>query len=149
MLLLISLLVIFQSHSDPQAYKHPVFHQEVYQQKTGTIYIAKLPSSEAFESEGKGSSTVEGYSDNEADREVRRNRNHTFGLELVGVKKINVTQKNSNSIKGLNISKRYKFKIYAGNSVIESFYFSFKERGSNRLKLSYDPFYSSWRLDPM
>ena len=121
----------------------------VQQQGQGILYIDKLPPSELFATAGKGSSTMEGYDDTIEAREKRSARNYTFYIEVVGIKKVQLTQQAAITLKGLRTSKRYLLKVYAEDSrtVVTSFYFSFKSKDSNKLRLWYHPFYNSWRLE--
>ncbi len=130
----------------------------------GTIYITKLPPDEIFATEGLGSSDMRiipmdtngiclpalgGYPDDTVSRNKRMHTVHEFWFELKGVKKVKVTQHRSDKISGLDVNKKYLCKIYSGKNLIQSFSFSFKGKGSNKLRLSYNPFYTSWRLDAM
>lgn len=120
----------------------------VPQQGRGVLYIDQLPPSELFATAGKGSSTVDSYDDSIEAREARSKKAYTNYIEVVGVKKVRLTQQAPLTIKGLNTAKTYLLKVYAedGKRVVTSFHFSFKSKGADKLRLSYHPFYTSWRL---
>ena len=130
-----------------------VLHTEavnvVQQQGQGVLYIEPLPPSDMYATAGKGSSTIEGYDDSIEAREARSKKSYNVYIEVVGIKKVKLTQKEPVVIKELNTTRKYLLKVYGedGKTLLTSFHFSFKSKGVNKLRLSYHPFYSSWRLD--
>jgi hypothetical protein len=51
-------------------------------------------------------------------------------------------------VDGLNSVLRHLVIIRDGDQIIESFWFTFRERGSIHLCLRYQPWYQTWSLDP-
>lgn len=150
-LIILSLALQLMFNSKPNAVLYKEETSSIQQQGQGVLYLDKLPPFEYYASAGKGSSTVEDYDDSKEAREERSKKTYDAYLEVVGVKKVKITQKEPVIIKGLNATKKYLLKVYAddGKTAITSFHFSFKSKGSNKLRLSFNPFYSSWRLDVM
>jgi hypothetical protein len=52
------------------------------------------------------------------------------------------------SISQLGLDAKHLVRIRDAGELIESFWFTFEERGSTTLCLSYGPWYQTWTLDP-
>lgn len=62
--------------------------------------------------------------------------------------KVRVPNERGTLIKGLSLAKRHSVRIWDGQRRIESFFFTFRERGGNHLCLDFTPFYRTWSLRP-
>jgi len=61
---------------------------------------------------------------------------------------IPVTKVGAVRIAGLDMWRKHVVRVFDGSHLIESFYFTFRDRGANDLCLSFTPLYRTWSLQP-
>jgi|GEM_PF-1143674 len=84
------------------------------------------------------------------DREnpVFRRFRYTFTIQVDKREPVPLSKKETAFIDNLDLDKRHLVIIRDTGEIIESFYFTFEERGASHLCLSYGPWYQTWRLEP-
>lgn len=113
----------------------------------GTLCMAHLPGPLAFESEGKGASTV-GYDDSEEARRRRRKARHSFVVEVDGAKRITVDQRRGACVDGLAYHGTHIAVLRRmDGSAVGSARFSFERRGVNELEVRYETFYAALLIE--
>ena len=73
-------------------------------------------------------------------------RDFHFNVQFDNGKRVDVPRVKGLPMSGLAIGKRHLVRIRDGEKLIESFFFTFKDRGSTNLCLSYGPWYETWDL---
>ena len=103
---------------------------------TGKICIAPLPEY-AREADHD-------YPGGRAPREY----SYDFSVQIDSEKPVPVPNDKPVLVTGLDVRSKHMVRIRDGEQTIESFWFSFSNRGSNELCLAYGPWYQTWSLDP-
>lgn len=101
----------------------------------GSICVAPLPS--------HARTMDHDYPGGKAPREFR----YQFSVQVGQGNRMPLPASSPVVITGLDTAKRHRVRIRDGEKVIESFSFTFAERGSSRLCLSYMPWYQTWSLE--
>ena len=103
--------------------------------KTGQVCVAKLPKNAA-------------KMDRDPVREEKR-RDYTYNFSVrIGKRDwVKVPGEKGVLIRDISTGRRHTVIIRDGDRVIESFAFTFEEKGAARLCLSYTPWYQTWRLE--
>jgi hypothetical protein len=79
----------------------------------------------------------------------KREHQYEFSVSVDNMNPVAVPNEASpRLIEGLRLNERHLVTIRDGGEVIESFWFTFEQRGSTELCLSYTPWYQTWQLDP-
>lgn len=73
---------------------------------------------------------------------------YKFSVQIDSGKRVPVGAKEGVLIPRLDTRKRHLVRIRDGEQLIQSFYFTFKNRGGNHLCLAYGPWYQTWQLTP-
>lgn len=73
---------------------------------------------------------------------------YKFSVQIDSGKLVPVGAKDGVLIPQLDTKKRHLVRIRDGEQLIQSFYFTFKDRGASYLCLSYGPWYQTWQLSP-
>jgi hypothetical protein len=77
-----------------------------------------------------------------------RELKYDFYIQIDSRKRVAVSKDRGISVSGLSSENKHTVRIWDGEDVIESFFFTFKERGGKNLCLSFTPFYHTWSLGP-
>lgn len=100
---------------------------------SGSICVATLP---------------EDVEPRDRDNPVFRRFRYTFTIQVDKREPVPVSKEETAFIDNLDLDKRHLVIIRDAGEIIESFYFTFEERGASHLCLSYGPWYQTWRLAP-
>jgi len=101
----------------------------------GRICVARLPKNAAE------------IDRDPARKKARREYTYRFSVEIGDRDWVEVPREEGALIQGLPTGQRHAVTIRDGDQVIESFSFTFEEKGNTELCLSYTPWYQTWRLD--
>ena len=77
-----------------------------------------------------------------------RELKYDFFVQIGKQEKVKVPTDKGVLITELTLRGKHLIRIWDGDELIESFYFTFKDRGGSNLCLYFVPFYRTWRLDP-
>lgn len=81
------------------------------------------------------------------DGKALREYSYDFAVQIDDRKPVRISDSTAQLMAGLTLSNRHRVRIYDRDKIIESFYFTFKKRGSEHLCLSYKPWYQTWSLE--
>jgi hypothetical protein len=103
--------------------------------RTGQICVAKL---------SKNAAEIDR---DPARRKTRRDYTYEFSVKIDDRAWVKVPIEDGVLIQDLPTGRRHRVTIRDGDREIESFTFTFEEKGSVQLCLSYTPWYQTWRLE--
>lgn len=73
----------------------------------------------------------------------------TFRVQIDDLAPVFVSTNSSGVFTNLSLTGRHLVKIRVDNKPLTSFRFSFRESGSDHMRLWYSPFYGTWSLSPV
>lgn len=102
------------------------------------------------QAEGEGLVCIDPIEATEGNYEfnTRASPKSVFTVQIDDLSPQTITASSCGVFKNLDVSARHLVKIKMDGEPYCSFWFSFKERGSNHLRLWYNCFYGTWQLWP-
>src|SRR5678815_3289457 len=70
-----------------------------------------------------------------------------FKIQIDELPTVEISCYDSASFSSVPLRVKHKTRIWVGSRLLETFFFTFEQKGSDRLCLDFNPYYGTWQLE--